>query len=105
MTLLSNYKVIPTSIGPKRLTYRQFLTDPTVDPHSEWVDGEIVAMAPISNEHQSIGTFLLALLQIYVSHKGLGFVRYEPFQMKTRAPLFLAALQILCSSPKRTKNA
>lgn len=81
-----------------KITYEQFLAQTPEDAHVEWVNGEVVAMAPISNEHQNLSLFLLTLIQTFVTHRKLGIVRYEPFQMKTgpnlpgRSPdiLFLA---------------
>jgi Uma2 family endonuclease len=66
----------------KKMTYRQFLANTPEDLHAEWVDGEMVPMAPISDEHQDVAGLLIALLRTFVNHRGLGFVRHEPFQMK-----------------------
>jgi Uma2 family endonuclease len=40
-------------------------------------------MAPISNQHQDVGVFLLKILPLYLDYNPLGILRYEPFQMKT----------------------
>ena len=73
----------PVSSKPKRISYREFLASSPEDAHVEWVNGEIVPMAPISDEHQDMDGFLLTLLRTYVNQKELGFVLHEPFQMKT----------------------
>ncbi len=65
------------------MSYEQFLTWDTEDPHVEWVDGEIVPRAPISNDHQDVGGLLLTVLRIFVEAFDLGIIRHDPFQMKT----------------------
>jgi Uma2 family endonuclease len=81
-----------------RITYQEFLRRDGDENHVEWVDGEIVMMAPISDEHDDVAGFLYALLRAFVEFHQLGVVKQEPYQMKTgptlpgRAPdvLFLA---------------
>jgi Uma2 family endonuclease len=80
------------------MKYEEFLEWDGPDQHVEWVDGEIVFMPPISNDHQDLGGWFIAVLRIFVEAFQLGVVRHEPFQMKTgpnlpgRAPdvLFVA---------------
>lgn len=64
------------------LTYAQFL-EMDGGPHTEWVDGKVVAMAPVSNDHTDLGVFLLTALQCWVAARDAGQIKYEPFQMKT----------------------
>jgi len=64
------------------MTYEQFLDYPHENTHVEWVDGEVVPMAPVSDEHNELGGFLVTLLRHFVEHHHLGKLRYEPFQMK-----------------------
>jgi Uma2 family endonuclease len=81
-----------------RMTYAKFLQWDGGNPHVEWVKGEVVTMAPVSNEHSAEQVFLLKILGSYVDAYQLGELRVEPFQMKTgpdlpgRAPdiLFVA---------------
>jgi Uma2 family endonuclease len=82
MTLVSTDKIVPANSGSKP-TYRQFLATQPEGAHTEWVNGEVIQMAPISDEHQSVGGFLLVLIRTYVTQKQLGVVLHEPFQMKT----------------------
>ena len=44
-------------------------------------------MTPISDQHNDLGGFLLALLRHFVEAHELGIVRYEPSQMKTAPEL------------------
>ncbi len=80
----------------RNTTYEEFLDWPGENQHLEWVGGEVIAMSPISAEHQEIGAFLLASLRAFVEERNLGRVLHDPFQMKIgavgRAPdiLFVA---------------
>ena len=75
-------KQSPTIKDRPELTYAQFL-EMNGDPHTEWVDGKVIAMAPVSNDHTDLGVFLLTALQCWVDARDAGQIKYEPFQMKT----------------------
>jgi Uma2 family endonuclease len=80
------------------MTYEEFLAADFDNPHVEWVNGRVVEMAPVSDEHMDLGGLLEAVLRAFVEEKKLGVIRHDPFQMKLggdlpgRAPdiLFLA---------------
>jgi len=65
-----------------KISYEEFLEWTDEDQHVEWVEGELVPMSPVSNRHQDISGFLLALLRFYTEARHLGEVRSEPYQMK-----------------------
>jgi Uma2 family endonuclease len=67
---------------PAKISYEEFLERYDAE-HVEWVNGEVVAMAPVSDEHSDVGGFLIAVLRAFVEANKLGVIRYEPFQMKT----------------------
>jgi len=71
------------SLSKRKLTYEEFIEWDGENQHVEWVNGEVVAMAPVGDSHQDLAGFLLALLRIYVKHYDLGTVRQDPYQMKT----------------------
>jgi Uma2 family endonuclease len=48
----------------------------------EWVDGKVVHLAPISDEHSDLNLFLITLMRAFVDSRRLGAVRAEPFNMK-----------------------
>ncbi len=50
---------------------------------AEWVDGRVVRMSPVNDEHVTLGLFLSALLQHFVESKGLGQILAEPYVMRT----------------------
>jgi Uma2 family endonuclease len=70
------------STSPPPMTYEQFLAWCDEETHAEWVDGRVEFMPPVTDDHSEAGGFLLYLLQTYVSTRGLGKIRYEPYQMK-----------------------
>lgn len=65
-----------------QISYEEFLEWTGEDQHIEWVNGEVVEMSPVSNRHQDVAGFLLALLRFYAEARQLGEVRSEPYQMK-----------------------
>lgn len=69
-------------ISAGTFSYERFLRENS-EQHAEWVNGEAVAMAPVSVEHQLSSSFLLRLLTSFVESRGLGQVFYESFNMKT----------------------
>ena len=73
----------PVRSAPRRMTYEEFLEWADEDTLAEWVDGEVILMAPASNKHQDICDFLTALLRHFTEGHQLGVVRSAPFQMKT----------------------
>ncbi|MGC8784097.1 MAG: Uma2 family endonuclease [Armatimonadota bacterium] len=82
-TLLSSARPLPAG----KISYEQFLEWLDEDTWAEWVDGEVELMSPVSRQHSSVLVFLISLLRIYISAKGLGELFSEPFQMKTGADL------------------
>lgn len=65
------------------MSYEEFLSSPSVAPHSEWVNRKVIPMSPVSKEHQHIAGFLLTLLRFFVEERRLGEICHDPFQMKT----------------------
>jgi Uma2 family endonuclease len=69
--------------APLRMTYDEFLEWANEDTRAEWVNGEVVWMSPVSEEHQDLGLWLVQIVPGFVDAHRLGKVRYESFQMKT----------------------
>jgi Uma2 family endonuclease len=66
-----------------KMTYEEFLEWADEDTWAEWVDGEVIQMAPASDSHQDLSGFLTALLRHFAEARQSGIVRFAPFQMKT----------------------
>jgi Uma2 family endonuclease len=56
---------------------------------AEWVDGEVIMMAPVSDEHSDLDGWLLSLLRLFAEHHNLGLVRgrIQGFLKNTSWPL------------------
>ena len=65
------------------LSFERYLTDPSIDPHSEWVDGQVVPMHAVADRHDAMVGWLRSLLDGVVRERDLGRVLGEPFVMKT----------------------
>ena len=86
------------------MTYAQFLEMDCPNPHLEWVNGKVIEMAPISDEHSDLQVFLAALLRNYVDALDLGKIRTEPFQMKTGPDLPGRAPDVLFVAKKNLRR-
>jgi Uma2 family endonuclease len=64
------------------MTYEQFL-QLDGDVHAEWVDGKVIEMAPVTDEHSALQMFFVKIIGAFVDAHELGELRAEPFQMKT----------------------
>lgn len=73
----------PRKVDPPKMTYEQFLEWDFENPHVEWVKGEVIEMAPVSNQHQDVRGFLYMLFKHFVEENDLGHLLDDPFQMKT----------------------
>jgi Uma2 family endonuclease len=68
--------------SPPRMSFEEFLVWEGESAMTEWVDGEVVEMSPVSEKHQTILIFLLTLLNLHVEKNNLGRVLSEPFVMR-----------------------
>jgi Uma2 family endonuclease len=93
-----------SSPAGRKLTYEEFLEWDGENQHVEWVDGEVVPMAPIGDAHQDLGRWLLGLLVFFIDARQLGAIRYEPFQMKTGPDLPGRSPDILFVSKRNTSR-
>jgi Uma2 family endonuclease len=72
-----------TTATQTKISYDEFLEWTGEDQNVEWVNGEVVAMIPVSNRHEDVSGFLKPLLRHFVEAHHLGVIRGEPFQLKT----------------------
>jgi Uma2 family endonuclease len=73
--------------APKRkVSFEEYIEWLDEDTRAEWVDGEIELMpSPASFGHQDLGSFLEAVLRIYIEVKNLGALVRAPYVMKMAA--------------------
>jgi Uma2 family endonuclease len=86
------------------MSYQQFLATDFENPHVEWVNGRVIAMSPINEQHADLNGFLGTLLRVFVRERKLGIVLEEPFQMKTGPDLPGRAPDILFVSNAHRKR-
>ncbi len=67
----------------KRMSYEEFLAWCDEDTWAEWVEGEVIVLAPASERHQAVRGFLEAVMTVHAEQGRLGRVLGAPFQMKT----------------------
>lgn len=73
----------PATSRYPRMTYEEYLDNPSIEEHTEWVDGEVVPMMSISRAHAELTMFLSRLLGEYIEERKIGVLLRDPFQMKT----------------------
>ncbi|HXE53058.1 MAG TPA: Uma2 family endonuclease [Tepidisphaeraceae bacterium] len=83
----------------RRMSEDEFVAWCGEKPRAEWVDGEVLMMAPVSFEHSDLNAWLLSIARVYVRARQLGtligpefFVRLVA-QKRRRLPdiLFVSA--------------
>src|SRR5688572_19726793 len=68
-----------------RMTEKQFVEWCTDEIRAEWVDGEVIVMAPVSDSHSELNGWLLRLVGEFVEHHNLGAVHGPEFQVRLAA--------------------
>ncbi len=87
-----------------RITFKEFLRWDGENQHVEWVNGEVVPMAPVTDEHSLTVGFLLTLLSQFCEVDELGTVLFAPFQMKLGPKLPSRVPDILFVSKKNARG-
>lgn len=71
----------PSAFVPQKLSYEDFLR--LYDgKYAEYVDDEVITPMSVTERHDDLTGFLLALLRIFIEERKLGRVHSEPYQMK-----------------------
>jgi Uma2 family endonuclease len=65
-----------------RMTEAEFVDWCDSETWAEWKDGEVILMSPISDEHDSVFSFLFLLLASFIDEHDLGRLCSEPFQIR-----------------------
>ena len=74
-------------VASRYITYEEYLADEGDNHSTDWVNGKVLDINMVSDEHNKVSGFLLLFLQMWVLETRMGEVRYEPFNMKTGAAL------------------
>ncbi len=86
---MTQTRSLPAQSPYPRMTYEEYLSDPTIEENTEWVDGEVIPMMSVSSTHAEVTNFISTTLTLYAGARNLGRVYSGPFQMKLdrgRAP-------------------
>jgi Uma2 family endonuclease len=66
----------------RRMTEAEFVAWVDAKTRAEWVDGEVVIMPPVSDDHDDFGWWLRTLVQGLVDHRDLGRVKGPEFMVR-----------------------
>jgi Uma2 family endonuclease len=62
-----------------RMSEQEFLAWCDEDLRAEWVDGKVILMSPVSDTHDDLHTWLIALIRSYIEEEDLGTIRQNMF--------------------------
>jgi Uma2 family endonuclease len=71
-----------TDEHPHRMTWEEWLAWAPDSRITEWVDGEVIEMSPISQAHDAIFRWFITVLEFYVYKNNFGEIRAAPFVLK-----------------------
>lgn len=97
----------------RRMTEEEFVDWCGEKTRAEWVDGEIVMMAPVSDAHDSLQGWLVSVLRSFVEERELGEVRGPEFMVRLGSPrrrrlpdvLFVAKARLSIIKPSCLEGA
>ena len=69
------------------MSYEEFLQWEEAPGHTEWVDGKVYQMSPVTNLHDEVVVFLITIMNVFAQKRRLGRIFTDPFQMKTGSDL------------------
>src|SRR3954447_18428597 len=62
-----------------RWTERQFVEWAFDRFAAEWVDGRVVLVSPVNDEHDDLDTWLITLVRLFIEARSLGVIRHNMF--------------------------
>jgi Uma2 family endonuclease len=73
--------------APLRMSFDEYIEWMDEDTHAEWVNGEVVFMSPVSDQHATVCFRLARWLEDFIEAHDLGQIYLDPFVMKSAAHL------------------
>jgi len=70
-----------------RMNEDEFVAWADEDVRAEFVDGEVDVLMSESDEHANVGLFLVTLMNIFISQRGLGRLFHDNFMVRLRTGL------------------
>lgn len=69
-------------LPPGKMTFEEFLAWCDEDTWAEWVDGEVVVLAPAARKHQDVKGFLYSFIREFLYYKKTGRILDAPFLVR-----------------------
>jgi Uma2 family endonuclease len=66
----------------RRMSEEEFVEWCDDQTRAEWVDGEVIVMAPVSDEQGDLQGWLISLLRFFIEHRDLGVLRGPESQVR-----------------------
>jgi Uma2 family endonuclease len=88
MTVLKNLVAQPPELGDgkphpgRRMTEREFVEWVDDKTRAEWVDGEVILMSPMSDDHDEFAFWLRSVVHAFVQRHDLGRVKGPDFMVR-----------------------
>ncbi len=70
-------------IASRYITYEEYLANEEENHCTEWVNGKVIDISMVSEEHSDVSIFIMVLLRLWAEEHQAGVVRGDPFNMKT----------------------
>lgn len=75
----------PAVVPRLRMTEEEFVVWCDEDTRAEWVDGEVIMPSPANLQHVDLAGFLLIVIRLFASQRGLGMVYGPELQVRLGA--------------------
>lgn len=75
----------PSVVPRLRMTEEEFVVWCNEDTRAEWVDGEVIMPSPANLQHVDLAGFLLIVVRLFASQRGLGMAYGSELQVRLGA--------------------
>ena len=76
-----SFPTVTTQVVATGVAHDEYMADYAADFH-EWVEGNVIKMAPVHEKHDALTYYLRNLLEHYLEQRPLGITRAAPFTMQ-----------------------
>lgn len=76
-------KIISGNIIAHDVSFEEWM-EKYAEDHTEWVEGVVIKMSPVTLMHVKISRFLIVLLSEFLKRTGMGQLLFSPFVMKIK---------------------
>lgn len=82
MSDLAPVKPQTDALSHPPVSFEEWLASAPDSRITEWVEGEVIEMSPVSDKHEAITRWLTAFFHVLLDNKPLGYIRTAPFVLK-----------------------